>query len=233
MEETKEPEVVPAGDAAALVVFGEEISLPMNARVQAVARAIESRGIPGLVEVTIAYASLLVHYDPLVASFDQVKAALLETGGQTPMETIHEGWLREIPTLYGGAYGIDLAFVARHLNLPEEEVIHLHSSATYLVCMLGFAPGHPYLGGLPLQLAMPRLETPRPLVPAGTVAIANQTVIYPLDSPGGWRWLGRTPLKMFDPRADPPTYLQAGDRVRFIPITEEEYLALGGVKAAA
>jgi KipI family sensor histidine kinase inhibitor len=131
-----------------------------------------------------------------------------------------------IPTLYGGEYGPDLEFVAQHAGLTTEEVVSVHSGSDYLTYMMGFSPGFPYLGGLSNTLTTPRLETPRTEIPAGSVGIADsQTGVYPLASPGGWRLIGRTPFKLFDPGADPPSLLKAGDYVRFVPMaTEEEYL---------
>ena len=211
-----------------MAVFAEEISPEVNTRVRILAGAIESRAPRGIQEVVVAYATLLVYYDPLVLSFEQARSKVLELAGETSTAPEEKARLVEIPTLYGGAYGPDIPFVARYHNLSEEEVVRIHSEATYTVYMLGFVPGNPYLGGLPPQLAVPRLESPRKRVPAGTVAIANQAVIYSLTSPGGWRWLGRTPIKMFDASRNPPTYLQAGDRVRFVPISEDEYLRMGG-----
>lgn len=225
------PQVVPAGDAALLLIFAEEISLEVNARVRALAKTLGEKAVPGILESVVAYATLLVHYDPLRLSFEQVKAEVLQLAAATATVSDEEARLVEIPTVYGGAYGPDLPFVAQYHKMTEEEVLRIFNEATYVVYMLGFAPGNPYLGGLPPQLAMPRLESPRKRVPAGTVAIANQANIYSLTSPGGWHWLGRTPIKMFDPSREPPTYLQAGDRVKFIPISEEEYLRMGGEKA--
>jgi KipI family sensor histidine kinase inhibitor len=224
------PQIVPAGDAALLVVLGNEINLEVNGRVRALARAIEAKGVHGVHEVVIAYATLLIHYDPLVLSFEQLRGLVLELVEQGPTLVNQETRLQEIPTVFGGPYGPDLPEVAQHHKMAEEEFLRRYTDVTYTVYMLGFAPGNPYLGGLPPELAMPRLESPRERVPAGTVAIANQASIYSLTSPGGWRWLGRTPIKLFDPTKDPPVYLQDGDQVRFIPITEAEYLRLGGEK---
>ena len=226
------PRVIPAGDAAALVAFKDEISLEVNAQVHSLARAIELRQLHGVEDLVVAYSTLLVEYDPLTISFDDVERevhdALEAAAGVEPASSR----IVELPTVYGGCYGQDVPEIARRTGLTEQEVIKRHSDATYTVYMLGFSPGLPYMGGLPPELALPRLETPRERVPEGTVAIANQTVIYALTSPGGWHWVGRTPIKMFDPAKNPPTYLMAGDRVRFIPITEDEYFALGGEKCS-
>ena len=231
MSQTSEPQVVPAGDAALLVTFADRIDPEVNARVRAVASAVETARHPGVREATVAYSTLLVHYDPLVVSYQDARDMVLEIAASTPAASGRESRLREVPTVYGGAYGIDLPDVARQKGMTEQQVIALHSGTIYTVYMLGFSPGNPYLGGLPPELAMPRLESPRERVPEGTVAIANQAVIYSLTSPGGWRWLGRTAVKMFTPREDSPTFLEAGDRVRFIPVTEDEYLRMGGEKA--
>jgi len=222
------PQVVPAGDAALLATFANEIRLEVNARVRTVARALDERAEPGILESVVAYATLLVHYDPLRLSYEQARALLLEVAAVATAATGEDSRLVDLPTVFGGAYGPDLPDIAQRLGMAEEQLIQAFIQPTYTVYMLGFAPGHPYLGGLPPQLAMPRLESPRARVPAGTVAIANQATIYSLTSPGGWHWLGRTPIKMFDPSRNPPTHLQAGDRVRFVPISEQEYLRLGG-----
>jgi KipI family sensor histidine kinase inhibitor len=129
----------------------------------------------------------------------------------------------EIPTIYGGEYGPDLDFVAQYHHLTPAEVIRIHSGVDYPVYMLGFIPGFAYLGGLDAAIATPRLDQPRTRIPAGSVGIAGaQTGVYPLDTPGGWRIIGRTPLRLFDPLADPPALLSPGDIVRFIPVSEEE-----------
>jgi KipI family sensor histidine kinase inhibitor len=128
----------------------------------------------------------------------------------------------EIPTFYGGTYGPDIEFVAAHSGLSVDDVIARHSEMTYTVYMLGFAPGFAYLGGLPEELVAPRLPTPRQAVPAGSVGIAGaQTGVYPIETPGGWRLIGRTLIALFDPTADPPALLRPGDRVRFAPISPE------------
>lgn len=226
------PGVIPAGDAAALVAFADEISLEVNSQVHALAHALEERHLPGIQDLVIAYSTLLVNFDPLEISFGEVENAVREAAAAGLTLEATSARLVEIPTVYGGCYGRDIPDIARRIGTTEDEVIRLHSGATYTVYMLGFAPGFPYLGGLPPELALPRLESPRERVPAGTVAIANQTTIYVLDSPGGWHWVGRTPIRLFDPAKDPPAYLRAGDRVRFVPVTEEEYLSMGGERCS-
>jgi inhibitor of KinA len=217
------PRFLLAGDAAVVVEFGNEINLEINHRVHALARALAEHPLPGLGEAVPTYRSLLLHYDPLRLSYAEVEmsvAEALQTCDATPPPELR---LVEIPTVYGGEHGPDIGFVAEYNGLTVEEVIRLHSEATYTVYMLGFTPGFPYLGGLPDALVTPRLETPRQRVPAGSVSIAGaQTGIYPLATPGGWRLIGWTPVMLFDPARTPPALLQPGDRVRFVPIAAEE-----------
>jgi KipI family sensor histidine kinase inhibitor len=211
------PRIVPLGDSSLLIQLGEGIDLAVNQRVHALASLIVGSSIDGIIETVPAYATLLVHYDPLILSFTQLKEYLRteidfveETSGQ-------ERRLVEIPVHYGGEYGIDLESVASALQLSVEEVIRLHSEVTYTVYMMGFTPGFPYMGKLDDALILPRLGTPRVRVPAGTVAIAgSQTGIYSIDSPGGWHLIGWTPLKLFDPESDSPFLFAPGDEVKFL-----------------
>jgi len=212
-----------AGDSALVVEFGNEISQEVNRRVHTLANALGEGSFPGLGELVPTYRSLLVHYDPLRLSCDEVKALVSEVFQKCEESPSFEPRLIEIPVIYGGEFGPDIEFVAEYNGLLIEEVISLHSEATYTVYMLGFSPGFAYLGGMPEAIATPRLETPRALVPAGSVGIAGeQTGIYPIATPGGWRLIGRTPLKLFDAERNPPTLLKAGDLVRFVPMDGEE-----------
>ena len=211
----------PLGDSALLVSFGEVIDEETNDRVHALAKAIEKASFEWLVEVVLAYSSLAVIYDPKLIDFDGVKRAI--QGLEFSAEKF-EGKLVEIPVLYGSEYGPDLEFVAEYNGLTPEEVIEIHSKPVYRVYFLGFLPGFAYLGGMDERIATPRLEKPRLKVPAGSVGIAGkQTGIYPLESPGGWRLIGRTPLRLFNPSKEPPTLLQPGDKVKFVPIDEEKF----------
>jgi inhibitor of KinA len=221
-----EPRFLLAGDAALVVELGNKIDKEINRRVRSLAAALAENPTPGLAEVVPTYRSLLVHYDPLRLSHrdlvDLIRP-ILEKGEEYPLP---EPRMVEIPSLYGEEFGPDLPFVAEHNGLSMDEVVRFHSGTVYPVYMLGFSPGYAYLGGLPEEIATPRLPTPRTLVPAGSVALAGrQTGVYPIATPGGWRLIGRTPLQLFDPQRDPPTLLRAGDRVRFVPISEEEYWA--------
>lgn len=221
----------PLGDAAVVVHFGDEISEETNRKVRAFTDYLSLHPFVGLVEFVPAFTTVTVYYDPWVISEKgQLNPYTKVTGclqRMLPLLTEAEhasARLVEIPVLYGGEYGPDLDVVATHNGLSAEEVIALHCGQDYLVYMIGFAPGFPYLGGLNPKLATPRRETPRPSIPAGSVGIAgNQTGIYPLETPGGWQLIGRTPRVLFDPTQSEPSLLKAGDQVRFIPITEAAF----------
>lgn len=218
--------ILPAGDQALVVEFGQTISEELNRKVQILNQEIIDRKIEGIVETVPTFRSLLVTYDPAVVSFQKIKR-MLETIPADMDPSGRQGHrVVEIPVCYGGEFGEDLPDVAAHAGLSEEEVIRLHSAKEYNIYMLGFLPGFPYLGGLDPRLHTPRLANPRTKIPAGSVGIGGeQTGIYPLDSPGGWRLIGRTPLKLYDPDREEPFLYQAGDYIRFVPITREEYEA--------
>jgi inhibitor of KinA len=214
------PTFSPAGDAAILVTFGETIALEINRRAHALARLLQVEPLEGLGEAVPGYTTLLVHYDPLALDYRQAlewiearagRAVQGEAGGLLP-----EPRRVEVPVFYGGEHGPDLGFVAEHNHLTPQEVVQIHSQGDYPVYLIGFTPGFPYLGGLDERIAAPRLAAPRTNVPAGAVGIGGQqTGIYSVESPGGWRLIGWTPLKLFDPLADPPALLAPGDVVRF------------------
>jgi KipI family sensor histidine kinase inhibitor len=222
-------QIKPVGDCAALAVFGTAVREDINDRVMALARRIAEAHLPGLGETVPAFASLLVYYDPLVTEFATVSAELLRLAAVQEIQRQASARVIEVPVCYGGACGPDLPFVAQHAGLTEQQVISLHSGRSYRIFMLGFLPGFPYLGGLDERLFTPRLQNPRTAIPAGSVGIGGkQTGIYPMESPGGWQLIGRTPLCLFDPEC--PLPYTAGDEIRFVPITEREYrrLAAGG-----
>lgn len=216
---------LPAGERGLVVEFGNAVSLEINARVRALALALEAAGVPGLVDVVPTYCSVGIEYDPLVLSFDEAERKVREVAASLDPKRLPAPKRVEIPTVYGGVYGPDLRFVAEHAGLSEAEVIRLHSQAMYHVYMIGFTAGFAYLGGLPARLHTPRLPSPRIKVPKGSVAIGgSQTGAYPAETPGGWRIIGRTYVNLFDPLQAIPTPMQPGDTVQFVPITEEEYL---------
>jgi KipI family sensor histidine kinase inhibitor len=212
------------GDRGLLLEFGDEISLEVNEKVRRMALAIREEGIEGIIEAVPTYRSLLVIYNPLILSIEELKERLggIEEGLQrTPFP---EPKLIRIPVVYGRPYGSDLDDVARYHRITPEEVVRLHCSKPYLIYMIGFMPGFPYMGDLPEALVTPRLKTPRLSVPPGSVAIAQrQTGIYSMESPGGWQILGRTPVRLFDPEKEFPVLLQMGDLVQFYPISEIEF----------
>ena len=215
-----------AGEQGLVIEFGDAIDPAVNARVHRLAHAISLRPIDGILEFVPTYRSLLVLFDPLVVARGNLVAEIgrLLEGGEGGLESVPTGRIVELPVCYGGEFGPDLDFVARQNGISPEEAIAIHSSVLYLVYMLGFTPGFPYLGGMSSRLATPRLSSPRGKVPAGAVGIAgDQTGVYPVESPGGWRLIGRTPLRLFDPDAEDSFLVAAGDFVRFLPIDEEEF----------
>ncbi|MBZ5723414.1 MAG: 5-oxoprolinase subunit PxpB [Acidobacteriia bacterium] len=210
----------PASDRSLLISFGEEISIENHRQVRRLVRALE--GVRGILNLHPAYTSVLVDFDPRLRSHARTEALIrerLDGAGDPVPEAVRTV---EIPVRYGGESGPDLADVARHTGLAPERVVELHAAAAYLVYFVGFSTCFPYLGGLPPELATPRLAAPRKHVPEGSVAIGgSQAGIYPLASPGGWRLIGRTPLRLFDLNATPPPLLRMGDNVRFVPLREE------------
>jgi len=216
---------LPAGERGLIVELGNEISLEINAQVRALAIGIETARIPGLREVIPTYRSVGIEFDPVVTSFDEMRGRIRDVAAHLDPRGLTAPKLVQVPTVYGGAYGPDLSFVAEHAGLSEAEVVRRHSQTRYHVYMIGFTPGYVYLGGLPERLHTPRLASPRIRVPKGSVAIGGaQTGIYSIESPGGWRLIGRTNLDLFDPTREIPTPIVPGDAVQFIPITEAEFL---------
>jgi inhibitor of KinA len=224
-----------AGEQGLVVELGDRIDPAVSARVRWLARALADHLPEGVLELVPTYRSLLVVHDPLRLSRAHLAArveALLEEMPEEPAPASAARLVR-VPACYGGELGPDLEAVARHHGLTPAQVVELHSSAAYVVYMLGFTPGFAYLGGLPERLATPRLDTPRPLVAAGSVGIAGvQTGIYPVASPGGWRIVARTPLRLFDPASRTPFLFAPGDRVRFEPVARERFDAIAAAVAA-
>lgn len=218
---------IPAGDKGLLVEYGSVISRKINKKIRALSLAIESAGMEGISEYVPTYRSVLIYYDPLIWTFDGLVSRLRALEAELDAINLPQPRLYELPVAYGGEYGPDLPFVCQNAGLTPKEVITIHSGSDYLIYMLGFTPGFPYLGEMDERLAAPRLESPRVRIPAGSVGIAGpQTGIYPVESPGGWRLIGRTPARLFDPQRKEPVLLNAGDYVRFIPIEHEEFLRI-------
>jgi KipI family sensor histidine kinase inhibitor len=215
-----------AGDTALTVEFGDTAELALSAQVLALDRRLTAAGLPGVVETVPTLRSLTVYYRPAATSAKLLKAAIAPLceglEGLAP-----EGRCWQLPVAYGGEFGPDLEHVARHAQMTEQAVADLHASVGYRVYMIGFLPGHPYMGDLPALLRLPRRDTPRVAVPAGSVAIATSlTVVYPWESPGGWHILGRSPAPLFDAAWSPPSLLAPGDRVTFQSISPDDLKAL-------
>ena len=217
------PRIEPYGDAAALVIFGDEVDPAISSTVRAATLALDGLRSThrGLGPAVAAYMSVLVPFDPLVVGFEEVGRLAAEAlDDPRLLEEPREPLLVEVPTHYGGEDGPDLAEVAEAHDLTAEQAIELHAAAVYVVAFLGFMPGLPYMLGGPPELDHPRRPTPRTRVPAGSVAIAGlQGTVYPFATPGGWNLVGRTDLGLWDIRRDPPALLAPGSRVRFVPVT--------------
>jgi len=216
--------IIRASDSSLLVEFESVIDPALHQRVLNLFRAFLAKRDPRIRNLHPAYASLLIDFYPLQVGHEDLESQALALCEAEKIERDESPRVLIIPVCYDTEFGLDLADVAKHNSLTADEVIRLHTESDYLVYFLGFSPGFAYLGGLPPKLRTPRLTTPRTGVPAGSVGIAgDQTGVYPVDSPGGWRLIGRTPLRMFDPSATPPTRLQAGDQVRFASISRAEF----------
>lgn len=214
-----------SGDAHLVVEVGDTISREVHYKVQALYSAITAAAIPGIEELIPTYRSIAVNYNSFVTRQDELQLKINDLM-MAPQGDV-KSRIFDIPVLYGGDYGPDLEFVANHNNLTVREVISIHTQQEYPIYMFGFAPGFAYLGGVSERIMTPRLETPRIVIPAGSVGIAgSQTGVYPQDSPGGWQVIGRTPLKFFNPYHDPPVFLNTGDHIHFHAIEEEEYVGI-------
>lgn len=221
----------PLGDCAILITLGNSIDEATHQRVRAVTARLDAHPPQGIVDRVPAFASVVVHYEPLRVAddgarspYERMIATLSELLSDARHDALPDPPIVEIPVCYGGELGPDLGDVATQHGMTAAQVIEIHASGDYRVYMVGFMPGFAYLGGLPERIATPRRQTPRTAVPAGTVGIGGrQTGVYPLVSPGGWNLIGRTPLRMFDVNREEPTLLSTGDRVRFRPISAVEF----------
>lgn len=217
----------PVGDQALLCEFGNAIDEETNAQVMCLAEQINKKTISGIVEVLPTYRSLLVFYDAERITYRQLTRKISHLYTEKTTDRTEKKKIRMVPCLYGGAYGPDLEQMSEALDLTPEQVIDIHQSVDYKVYMLGFLPGFVYLGGLDERIHMPRLDVPRTRIPERSVGIGgNQTGVYPMESPGGWRLIGSTPLDFYNPFHTPPVLCHAGEYIRFVSISEKEYQSI-------
>ena len=221
--------VVPLGDLAAYVEFSRTLDLEVNSVAQRLAAAIVARAVPGIRDVVPALGGVAIHFDPSYEG-DVLKSAaeLVEACMKKGLPDADDlGREVEVPVCYDADFALDMAEVAQKTGLAAKDIIHRHAAGAYRVLMVGFVPGHPYMGELDAKLAVPRRAAPRSVVPAGSVAIANrQTVVYPYAIAGGWNIIGRTPLVAFDAARGEPSLFAAGDRVRFRAISRKQFDAM-------
>lgn len=216
--------IQPLGDAAVRIAFGREISEEVHGDVRMFCALLEKNPVPGIIEWVPAYAAVTVYYDPWYVSYEKVQKHIAALWEKKETVSLPEGTTWLIPVCYGDEYGPDLHDASAHTGMEVEEIVKKHAKPAYTVYMIGFTPGFPYLGGMDPSLAVPRLKQPRTSVPAGSVGIAGeQTGVYSLKSPGGWRIIGRTPVKLYDRLSETPVFLQAGDKIRFESINTEQF----------
>lgn len=221
------PRILPFGDQAILLEFGAEINPEINRFVRAFSQRAGASKLQGIGHLVPSYSSVLIHFNPFLLSFAETAAWAQEILAKEPRLVESMEMVKEVPVIYGGLYGPDISFVAEHNGIGVQEVIQLHTTPTYLVYVIGGFPGLAAMGTVSSRIETPRLSNPRTQVAPGSVAIAGkQTGIYAIESPGGWQLIGRTPLRLFDPTRNPPSYFCPGDRVRFCQISEEEFRSL-------
>ncbi len=216
----------PLGDQAIVVQLSDQIDEQTEKHIRKLSTLLENRPPQWLVEVIPAFITVTVFYDPCMALYNDVKTELTELLTQLGQDLPVESRTIEIPVCYGGDFGPDLEFVAQHNHLTTRQVIDIHTSGNYSVHMIGFAPGFPFIGGMSDKIAAPRRETPRLRIPERTVGIAGmQTGVYPIETPGGWQLIGRTPIRLFLPEKEIPSLLRAGDQIVFKEISKAQYMA--------
>lgn len=236
-------DLLPFGESAVIVEFGKGIHPGIHRQVKAFTDYLDQFSFWGMIEYVPAFSSVTVFYDPVKvknlsiesdeiqgrSSYHIVSSLLRKIIVQLDHSIANKPRIVKIPVCYGGDFGPDLEYVAEHNQLTVAEVIQIHASCQYLVYMIGFAPGFPYLGGMSEKISTPRRSSPRMSIPAGSVGIAGmQTGVYPIKTPGGWQLIGRTPLELFRPHDNPPSLLQSGDVIQFCPVSQSEFEACKG-----
>lgn len=228
-----EVKIVPHGDASMLVEWGAVIDPKINQKITGLVSLFKDQKIEGVIDFIPAFSSLLINYDPRIIAYRRLKKITEDLLTIEISNNQLNKRIFEIPVCYGGEYGPDIEFIAKNAQLTKEELIQIHSGTDYLIYMLGFLPGFSYLGGLDDRIHTPRLNNPRKAIPAGSVGIGgSQTGIYPLESPGGWQLLGRTPIKTYDPEREEPILFEAGDYIRFVPVDQATYQEIEAAVAA-
>jgi len=216
-----------AGEKAVVIEFGNEISSDINIKVRSMMIAVQNYNWNFVDELIPTYRSLMIQYNPLLITYDVLIQKLQELEKNLSKIDIPSPNVIEIPVCYGHEYGEDLLVVSEHNGIKVEDVINIHTSTNYLIYMIGFTPGFPYLGGMDEKIATPRLAKPRIKIDAGSVGIAgSQTGVYPVDSPGGWQIIGRTPVKLYDAERETPILLKTGDYIKFTSVSRDEYLKI-------
>ncbi|URZ03873.1 5-oxoprolinase subunit PxpB [Clostridium felsineum] len=219
-------------EVSIMLEFGGGIDVVTQKKIKTLCDYLDANPFRGMIEYVPAYTNVMVIYDPVIVkknlyhrpAYETVKTILQDIVKKLDFSNMKEPRVVSIPVCYGGKFGPDLEYSAQYSNMSKEEFIRVHASGKYLVHMIGFAPGYPYLGGMDERIAVPRKETPRTAVPKGSVAIGGvQTGVYSISTPGGWNIIGRTPIELFRPNDKNPSFLRAGDVVEFVPISEDEY----------
>jgi len=217
------PRILPYGDATILVEYGDTIDRDLNARVMALDAVIGNLSLDGVLETMPSFRSLMIRFDPLVTDHEALEKTVMQYAREAKADA-KTGRHWRLPVCYDAEYALDLKEVAERTSLTTEEIVRLHSETELHVYMVGFLPGHPYLGDLPEVLNIPRRSNPRAHVPRGSVAIAiGMSVIYPVESPGGWSIIGRTPVPLFSFESENPSLFAPGDRIEIAPVERNEF----------
>lgn len=218
------PRILPVGDRALTVEFGNEIDEKINARLMGFIKVLTDEKIKGIEELVPSFRAVLIHYNPAILLYSDMETIISKALKKEVNDAGKRKRTVQVPVCYEGECAPDIDFVAEHAGITRDEVIKIHSGKPYLIYMLGFQPGFPYLGGLDGRIHTPRLESPRLKLEAGSVGIGGgQTGLYPMESPGGWRIIGLTPVRCYNPDKAEPIPYRAGDYIRFVPIDKKEY----------